>query len=291
MGKADNKKKEKGRFRGRALRGSIGKDNDQKEDHVNSFNNFDVLFSNVDTLNHDKLQELRVRIDSLNKKPILIALCETKPKNLRFERNMAEYNLDGYDLLPLNMGKEDLGRGMIMYIQTGLKYSPVNMKTEFCESISVEIDINKGDKLLDTSVYRSPSSNRDECDKLDNLFREISNKQYSHILIMGDFNYPGINWTNLTTETDIGDSQYEFIETVRDCFYYQHIKEPTRGRGSNTHSCIDLVFSNEECMISDINLESPLGKSDHSVISLHLTLISVAMVHQKQGSNMTKGII
>ena len=86
-------------------------------------------------------------------------------------------------------------------------------------------------------------------------------------IFVGDFNYPGINWTNLTTETGIGYSQYKFIETVRDCFYYQHIKEPTRGRGINTSSCIELVFFNEECMISDINLESPLGKSDHSVIS------------------------
>ena len=81
------------------------------------------------------MQELRVRIDLMDKKPVLIALCETKPKNLRFERIMAEYNLDGYDLLPLNMGKEDHGRGMILYIQTGLKYSPVNMKTSFCEYI------------------------------------------------------------------------------------------------------------------------------------------------------------
>ena len=212
------------------------------------------------------MQELRVRIDLVDKKPVLIALCETKPKNFRFERIMAEYNLDGYDLLPLNMGKEEPGRGMILYIQTGLKYSPVNMKTSFCEYISVEIDINKSDKLLAISIYRSPSSSKEDCINLNNLFNEISNKQYSHIRIMGDFNYPDINLKNYTTETGIGDTQYEFIETVRDCYLYQHILEPTRSRGSNTPSCIDLIFYNEEGMISDINLDSPLGKSDHSVI-------------------------
>ena len=129
-----------------------------------------------------------------------------------------------------------------------------------------EVNINKSDKLLATSIYRSPSSSKEDCINLNNLFNEISNKQYSHILIMGDFNYPDINWKNCTTETGIGDTQYEFIETVRDCYLYQHILEPTRGRGSNTPSCIDLIFSNEEGMISDINLDSPLAKSDHSVI-------------------------
>ena len=67
------------------------------------------------------------------------------------------------------------------------------MNTSFCESISVEIDINKSDKLLATSIYRSPCSSKENCISLNNLFNEISNKQYSHILTMGDFNYPDIN--------------------------------------------------------------------------------------------------
>ena len=71
-----------------------------------------------------------------------------------------------------------------------------------------------------------------------------------------------------TTETGIGDTHYEFIETVRDCYLYQYTLELTRGRSSNTPSCIDLIliFSNEEDIISDINLDSSLVKSDHSVI-------------------------
>ena len=119
------------------------------------------------------MQELRVRIDLMDKKLVLIALCETKPKNFRFERIMAEYNLDGYDLLPLNMRKEDPGRGMILYIQTGLKYSPINMKTSFCEYISVEIDIHKSDKLLATSKYRSQSSSKEDCINLNNLLMKF----------------------------------------------------------------------------------------------------------------------
>ena len=43
---------------------------------------------------------------------------------------------------------------------------------------------------------------------------------------------------------------------------------PTRGRGTNEPSLIDLVFSrNAEC-IESIELHAPLGKSDHSLIKL-----------------------
>jgi len=40
----------------------------------------------------------------------------------------------------------------------------------------------------------------------------------------------------------------------------------TRWRGTNNASLLDPVLTNEEGMVSDINIEAPLGKSDHSVI-------------------------
>lgn len=57
------------------------------------------------------------------------------------------------------------------------------------------------------------------------------------------------------------------IATVRDCHLYQHILDSTRGGGSNTPSCIDLLFTNEEGMISDMCMDSLLGKNYHSVIT------------------------
>ena len=44
-------------------------------------------------------------------------------------------------------------------------------------------------------------------------------------------------------------------------------KNPQRTGGNNITSCIDLLLTNEEGMIKEINLDSPLEKSDHSVIS------------------------
>ena len=43
--------------------------------------------------------------------------------------------------------------------------------------------------------------------------------------------------------------------------------ESTRGRGTDTPSLLDLVFSNEEGMINGICVNAPLGKSDYATIT------------------------
>ena len=39
-------------------------------------------------------------------------------------------------------------------------------------------------------------------DNLRSLIREASSKTYSHILLMGDFNYPNIDWNNWRTKSE-----------------------------------------------------------------------------------------
>ena len=65
---------------------------------------------------------------------------------------------------------------MLIYILSGVQYSPVNINNNFCEYLSVEIVLNSSDKLLVTLIYRSPSSSQHDCIKLNNLFKEINEK-------------------------------------------------------------------------------------------------------------------
>jgi hypothetical protein len=62
---------------------------------------------------------------------------------------------------------------------------------------------------------------------------------------MGDLNYPGINRDTWSNKANSEDQEYKFIESIRDCYLY------------------------EECMISSIDIEAPLGKSDHSVLNIN----------------------
>ena len=45
--------------------------------------------------------------------------------------------------------------------------------------------------------------------------------------------------------------------------------EPTRKRGKDNPSTLDLLFSNEEHMISDLEIIAPLGSSDHSILKFN----------------------
>ena len=64
--------------------------------------------------------------------------------------------------------------------------------------------------------------------------------------------------------------------TKGDNFMFQHVKKPTRGRGTNKSNLLDLILSNEEDNIDEIKYFSLLGKSDHSVTRFNI-LCNVAI--------------
>ncbi|VDI00486.1 Hypothetical predicted protein [Mytilus galloprovincialis] len=159
----------------------------------------------------------------------------------------------------------DTGRGLLLYIDKQLDASQVHMNTEFQENLFIKINLNQSDQLLLGLIYRSPSNRSQEYTKQLNLLTtEACNKGYSHILIMGDYNYPEINWDSWNSPGDSTESnEYRFLENLQENFLFQHVTRPTRWRGTNTPHTLDLILTNEENMVSNLEYQSPLGKSDH----------------------------
>ena len=58
------------------------------------------------------------------------------------------------------------------------------------------MELNNKDTLLVGCIYRSPNSSETNNINLLKLLREVSENRYSHKLIMGDFNFPEIDWLN-----------------------------------------------------------------------------------------------
>ena len=81
------------------------------------------------------------------------------------------------------------------------------------------------------------------------------------MVILGDFNYSDINWKF----RDSGSLGKDFLDLVNDCFLWQHIKQPTRGKNT-----LDLVLSSEENMIEEIEISCPISNSDHNTIFFQL---------------------
>ena len=228
----------------------------------------DVLYTNADQLTSSKMTELKKLVE--RKKPMIIAVCEVKPKNPA-QRSEKDYEIPNFTLHPLNLYDNE-GRGIAVYTHQSLDKSTIQIKStqDFKEACLIEIRLRGGDTLLFGCCYRSPTTSDtsaiNDCNLI-SLMKCISLKKYSHICIVGDFNYKSIDWATWKTKQGDSSNEAKFIEGVRDAYFYQHVGSATRRRGNDDPSTLDLIFTNEEMQVSEITHGPPLGKSDHDVLS------------------------
>ena len=57
-----------------------------------------------------------------------------------------------------------------------------------------------------------------------------------------------------------------FLDSIQNSYLTQHVLQPTRYRGRDEPSQIDLVFTNENGMINEIIHGAPLGDSNHECL-------------------------
>ena len=88
---------------------------------------------------------------------------------------------------------------------------------------------------------------------------------------MGDFNIPHIDWETETPSAPATHASHAFIGSVQDSLLFQHIKHPTRYRLGESPNTLDLVFTNEEGVVKNLQYLPPLGNSDHVILRFTLT--------------------
>jgi len=192
--------------------------------------------------------------------------CVAKPKNARYVLQPAEYKLEGYDVFTTNIDSEN-GRGMILYTKKILEADRHQLQTDFQENILVKIKLDKESMLVVGGIYRSPTSDTGNNAELRQLLKCFSELKASHKLLMGDFNFPKIDWEKWITEDSTSSESQQFLDRISDTYLHQHVNQPTRGRAKENPSVLDLIFTNELNMVDNIKYDSPLGRSDHSVIA------------------------
>ena len=124
--------------------------------------------------------------------PHVVAISEVKPKHNKRKLTMQEYNLEGYSNEAMNID-EGKGRGMILFIQKSLPFQVHQFEVDFNEAQFCTLKLKGKNTLLIGSFYRSPSSSIENNDNLNKLLDKINEKNVSHVLLLGDFNYPRIN--------------------------------------------------------------------------------------------------
>ena len=119
---------------------------------------------------------------------------------------------------------------------------------KFTEYLVLDVKLKGHDKLRICTVYRSPSSSGENNQMLNGFLRRLNEHETSHILVLGDFNYPAINWSTNTMLTNGTPDQTRFLDTINDNLWFQHVTQPTRERSGSNPTILDLVITNQEEM-------------------------------------------
>ena len=155
-----------------------------------------VYYTNADSL-LNKIGELEVLIGIV--KPDVIVVTELflntlNPTNI--DKN--EYKIKGFVCFTGQV-KEHC-RGVAIYVREDIKvdYCYPLSDNNFKESVWCEIRVNSKDKLLIGGIYKSPNSNSVNHELLNGLISQAIELKYTSTVILGDFNFPEIDWNTWT---------------------------------------------------------------------------------------------
>lgn len=232
-----------------------------------------MLYTNVDGFLNKK-DELQLIIGN-SSVPHVIVLTEMIPKGQKHPILACDIKIPGYhdpqisfDLEIPEPGRNGK-RGVAMYIVENISdVEEVEIESDISEAIGVCIKLANTKKLLIVGVYRSPSANGYEStQEICTLLEEISKLDFDHILIVGDFNYPEIDWERNLSRAGPNHFSSEFLQATQENLLWQMVDEPTRFRSGQCSNILDLVLTNDEGFVEDMRYLSPVGLSDHLLLS------------------------
>jgi len=174
-----------------------------------------------------------------------------------------ELGLDGFVLFRKDRSEIRVGKGggVLLYVSNELRCVAVEKLNAFkCESMWIELDDDSRANVIVGVCYKSPIVSEHE---LKEMFSAIRHAAKSRCLIVGDFNYPNIDWDSWECSKD----DDEFVDLIQDNFLFQHVRVATRG-----NNILDLVFSNEVSMVEDLKVLEHFSTSDHNMLEFQCVL-------------------
>ena len=176
----------------------------------------------------------------------------------------SELALKGYTLFRKDRDREveQKGGGVLPYIRENLvAMELLEWRRKECEAVWVEVKGENGTAVCIGVCYRSPTASAQENEMLLEVINNVAKSKV--LLLMGDFNYPMIDWEM----QDTGGPGKEFLDVVQDNFLWQHVDQATRG-----DNILDLVLSTKRNLVEDLRVTAPIGRSDHVTVQFELCL-------------------
>ena len=156
----------------------------------------------------------------------------------------------------------------MLYIHKSIQCTTIaSPELDIPDALFCSLQLSDNDECLLAVIYRPPNSPVDADSTLSDALRFALHNARSNVLILGDFNIPSL----FTSSSNCHSFRESIMELMSCTPLYNHVHHPTRYRSAQTPSTLDLVLTNEELMIETINFSSPLGLSDHVVLSFEYT--------------------
>lgn len=204
----------------------------------------------------------------------LVAITETW---LTPDIQDAEVGLPGLTLL--RRDRCSLGGGAALYHRKEMQCEPLeHPDLQVPDTLFCALKLNNRDTCLIAVVYRTPRSTREQDLQLTMALLQVFKRRYTHLLILGDFNFPILT----PTTPEENPLKLQLNHLLREGLLYNHVDQPTRFRGTNNPSTLDLVLTNEDLMVETIEYGPPLGASDHVCLSFDYVSHADRLRHIRQ---------
>jgi len=158
------------------------------------------------------------------------------------------------------------GGGVALYVKDDLiSVECTELNEKHCESVWCKVFFTQTDYIIVGLCYRSNNAGKTEVTEMFECIK-LASEMKQPMLIMGDFNYPGINWS--TNEADSKGNKFLGVKLVCDYRLKQHITDATR-----KNSILDLVLTNELLVMDKPDIILPLKRCDHNILILKIKQI------------------
>ena len=179
----------------------------------------------------------------------------------------AQIRVENYTPFRADRQKRKCGGAMLL-IHNSLVVSNVQVfDNTVCEAVICTVP-SMG---VIASIYRPPDASCDELTPLlqflEDYLTDSASDKASEVLLMGDLNFPGIDWTQLThtrTTKDHNASCEKMIAFVTEHLMTQCVDKPTRG-----DNILDVFLTTNDRTIGGIT-SSPTCLSDHNLVEIVL---------------------
>lgn len=204
-------------------------------------------------------------------RPDIIGLTETWLYNSIDE---AELGFPDYTLFRQDR-TYSVGGGVALLVHNSIQSvarPDISKAIDFPEMIWSQLTTGNNESILVGCIYRAPTASDINNMKLSKVLEFVSNIPVDHLLIVGDFNIPHVDWTNNKSTAGNGSIDFRLHKSINDSYLFQHVNFATRDVFGQKPATLDLLLTRDEQLVDSISRLPPIGSSDHCCIVCQLSI-------------------